>query len=70
LREWVEAKYTDGPTVCPSLLVNELSEVFRAYSWHKSGHLPHSGGYAEQPHKLMEMLYIIDDVIEQRRPKR
>lgn len=46
---------------CPIILVNgKVDEYINAYFFFKSGMLPHAGGWADQPNKMVEALMFID----------
>jgi hypothetical protein len=55
VQEWVEGYETE----CPVQWIAEYSLVFRAYNYSEQGILPHSGGWADQPAKLMDMIAIV-----------
>jgi len=54
--EWITGYITDR---CPVVYVDEYALAFKAHVWAKRGFLPFSGGWAEQPAKLMEQVSII-----------
>lgn len=48
-------------TICPSIWHNEYADVFTAFDYLERNILPHSGGWADQPAKLMELVQIVAD---------
>ena len=55
VQEWVDG-YT---TECPVQWVNEYSVVFQAYNYSDKGIMPNSGGWSEQPAKLMRFVDLV-----------
>jgi len=55
-QEWIYGEITDR---CPVMYVHEFNEAFVAYNHYQNGHLPHSGGWADQPAKLMTLMDIV-----------
>ena len=63
--EWVAGEITE----CPSKWFNEYALVFETHSYLDRGVLPHSGGWADQPAKLMMLAgFVASEVV--RRDKR
>jgi len=59
--EWVTGEFTK----CPSLWYNEYRVVFDAYVyWVDRNTLPHSGGWADQPARLMSLVDIVASEVE------
>jgi len=46
------------------LYLNEYAGAFKARKMLEKGLLPHSGGYAEQPARLMRCVDIINEVVD------
>jgi len=55
VQEWVEGEETE----CPVLYLKQFAPVFIAYNEIEEYGLPHSGGWAEQPAKLMQYVKLI-----------
>jgi hypothetical protein len=53
--EWVDGLVTEQ---CPVLWLDEYGQVVRAHLHLKQGILPHSGGWAEQPGILMQLVEV------------
>ena len=50
---------------CPIMIVgNKVDEYINAYFFFKSGMLPHAGGWADQPNKVIEAIMFIDAEFE------
>jgi len=48
-------------TKCPIKVVgNKVDEYINAYFFFKSGMLPHAGGWADQPNKMVEAIMFLD----------
>jgi len=57
-QEWVDEIISD----CPVKFINENPLLFHAVLYKESGVLPNSGGWAEQPAKLMKYIgYIVSE---------
>ena len=50
----------ENTTECPVLSYGELSIVFEAAKQYNKGVMPHSGGWADQPAKLMRFISIVN----------
>lgn len=51
--EWVSGLVTE---CCPVLWLDDYTQVVRAHQYLDKGILPHSGGWAEQPAVLMQLV--------------
>lgn len=51
--EWVDGLVTEE---CPVLWLQELAHIARAYLFSEKGILPHTGGWADQPGVLMQLV--------------
>jgi hypothetical protein len=56
--EWVEGVISD---CCPVVYLSEYSIVFETVRWLERGVLPYSGGWMEQPARLMDMVAVVHD---------
>ncbi len=58
----------DGEPIyrCPvSMLEPESLTALEAYAFYKAGHLPCSGGWQEQPNRIMEQMLIIEAAVNE-----
>jgi len=65
--EYITGHVTKG---CPVMYVSDYGVVFQSYIWAKRGFLPHDGGWADQPARLMQGVDIVWDVVAEEELRR